>query len=62
MTGDIAQQRLQEAWRECQRHVHHLRHALTSLEPELPLSGDRMAKLDELSRPVQPHFDQPQPA
>lgn len=47
MTGDIVQQRLQDAWRECQRHVHHLRHALTSLETELPLSGDRLAKLND---------------
>ncbi|GHC35269.1 hypothetical protein [Aidingimonas halophila] len=47
MTMNVSNQKLQDVWRECQRHVHHLRHALQSLEPELPLSGGRLAELDD---------------
>ncbi|MGJ7462250.1 hypothetical protein ACR80S_14220 [Halomonas sp. MA07-2] len=46
MTGSD-QHRLADAWRQCQRHVHHLKHALASLEGELPLTGPRLGALDD---------------
>ncbi|WP_019590648.1 hypothetical protein [Thioalkalivibrio sp. ALE20] len=33
-------QRLRDAIEECRRHRHHMRHALSSLEPRLPLDGE----------------------
>lgn len=47
MTQDIALLRLQEAWRECQRHMHFIDYALSSLTPCLPLSGSQLAALDD---------------
>lgn len=44
---DIAQQRLQDAWRQCRKHLHHLRHALGSLQERLPLSGRGLAAMDD---------------
>jgi hypothetical protein len=44
---DTAAQQLADAWRQCQRHAHHLRHALASLEDKLPLSGSQLANLDD---------------
>lgn len=46
MTLDPAQ-RLQDTWRECGRHVHHMQHALDELRDVLPLSGDRLRSLDD---------------
>jgi hypothetical protein len=44
---DAAAQQLADAWRQCQRHAHHLRHAMASLEDKLPLSGSQLATLDD---------------
>jgi hypothetical protein len=38
---------LQEAWRQCDRHLHHLLHALSSLSTSLPLSAQTAATLDD---------------
>ena len=38
---------LQEAWLQCQRHLHHLLHALASLHGSLPLSPQAAAALDD---------------
>ena len=34
-----AQTVLQQAWLTCQRHWHHMQHALQALEPHLPVLG-----------------------
>ncbi|MFG6668509.1 hypothetical protein ACGK9R_15575 [Halomonas sp. HNIBRBA4712] len=41
------QQRLLDAWRECRRHHHFIDYAITSLERVLPLTGERLASLDD---------------
>ena len=38
---------LLEAWRQCERHVHHLHHALQSLRPGLPATAASLAVLDD---------------
>ncbi|MDN3522975.1 hypothetical protein [Halomonas ramblicola] len=45
--SDVIQHQLAEAWRQCQRHLHHLQHALGSLEGKLPLTGQQLASLDD---------------
>ncbi len=39
MTLDLTALRLQQAWQQCERHRHHLRHALAILQPSLPLDA-----------------------
>ncbi len=39
MNDNVSLLRLQDAWRECERNVYHLFHALTSLAPVLPMTG-----------------------
>lgn len=46
MTG-TEQHRLADAWRQCQRHTHHLNHALASIEGRLPLTGQQLGSLDD---------------
>ncbi|MDZ7851624.1 MAG: hypothetical protein U5L98_02970 [Halomonas sp.] len=41
------QHRLADAWRQCQRHVHHMKHALASMEGKLPLTGQQLGSLDD---------------
>lgn len=38
---------LQEAWRQCDRHLHHLLHALDALNGSLPLSPASASALDD---------------
>ncbi len=38
---------LLEAWRQCERHSHHLMHALASLSASLPLTARSAAVLDD---------------
>ena len=38
---------LQEAWRQCDRHLHHMLHALASLRSSLPLSPQSVSALDD---------------
>lgn len=40
-------QRLRDAIEECRRHRHHMRHALTSLKPRLPLDGEALDAMDD---------------
>lgn len=47
MTQDISQQRLLDAWRECQRHRHFIDYALSSLQTSLPITGERFARLSD---------------
>lgn len=47
MTTDTAALRLLEAWRQCQRHLHHLMHAQQALQPWLPMQPGFLARLDD---------------
>ncbi|SES04011.1 hypothetical protein SAMN04487958_10644 [Vreelandella subterranea] len=47
MTQDIVQQRLLDAWRECQRHRHFIDYALSSLQTSLPITGERLTRLSD---------------
>ncbi|NIC41475.1 hypothetical protein HA630_10440 [Aquabacterium sp. A08] len=39
--------RLTEAWQQCEKHRHHLNHALAALSPSLPVTAVSIAKLDD---------------
>lgn len=47
MSDNVALLRLQDAWRECERNVHHMYHAITSLDPILPMTGERLEHLND---------------
>ena len=47
MSDDIALLRLQDAWRECERHVYHLFHAMSSIQTYWPLLGETYANLSD---------------
>jgi hypothetical protein len=38
---------LEDAWRQCERHLHHMRHALSSLSPALPVTADSLSCFDD---------------
>ena len=38
---------LQQSWQTCQRHWHHMQHALTALAPHLPIHAQKLAELDD---------------
>lgn len=40
MSIDISLLKLQDAWRQCERHVYHLIHALSSIKSFIPLTGE----------------------
>lgn len=44
---DLPELVLQEAWRQCDRHLHHMLHALASLRDSLPLSAQSASALDD---------------
>lgn len=44
---DISEMRLLEAWRHCERHLHHLKHALLDLAPLLPVMPTAIADMDD---------------
>jgi len=46
---DLPALRLMDAWQQCERHLHHLNHALAAIGPSLPMSADRLAALDDES-------------
>ena len=46
---DLASLRLFDAWQQCQRHLHHLRHALGAIKNSLPLTAGTLATLDDES-------------
>jgi hypothetical protein len=39
--------RLLDAWQQCQRHAHHMSHALSSIEPTLPLTAAALPLLND---------------
>lgn len=45
--NDTVKLRLLEAWQQCQRHEHHLSHALAAIEPTLPLTAQALAGLGD---------------
>jgi len=38
---------LDEAWRQCQRHLHHLRHAMRALAAHFPVNAEALAGMDD---------------
>src|SRR5574343_668781 len=44
---DTATLRLLDAWQQCQRHEHHLSHALAGIEPTLPLTAAALPLLSD---------------
>ena len=47
MSIDIPLFKLQDAWRECERHVYHLIHALSAINRFSPMTGDGMDLLTD---------------
>ena len=47
MTEDLPLLRLQDAWRACERHVHHMFHAIYSLRPLWPFTAEKYADLTD---------------
>jgi len=46
-TDPVAALKLADAWGQCQRHLHHLRHALASVRQQLPLTAQDLKNLDD---------------
>lgn len=42
-----ARSKLVDAWDQCQRHLHHLRHALAAVQPALPMTAQRLGAQDD---------------
>lgn len=47
MIDDVPLLRLQDAWRECERHVYHLFHAMSSIRIFWPLTGETYTNLSD---------------
>ena len=47
MSIDVPLIKLQDAWRECERHVYHLLHALSSISAFRPLTGESIDSLTD---------------
>jgi len=47
MTTPLSIWRLQDAWRECERHAYHLQRALGQLQSSLPLTGAQFLSLSD---------------
>lgn len=47
MSVSIAILRLQDGWRQAERHLHHLRYAMKALESVLPLDAERFQRLTD---------------
>jgi hypothetical protein len=47
MSIDVPLIKLQDAWRECERHVYHLIHALSSISAFSPLTGESIDLLTD---------------
>lgn len=45
--AELSRERLREAWSQCERHWHHLSHALRSIGPHLPMSAQAVATLND---------------
>ena len=44
---DVLAMRLLEAWRQCERHMHHLKHAVLALAPFLPVMPMSIENMDD---------------
>lgn len=42
-----AQVRLLDAWQQCQRHAHHMAHAMSAIAPTLPLTANALSQLTD---------------
>lgn len=42
-----AEVRLLDAWQQCQRHAHHMAHAMSAIQPTLPLTADDLTQLND---------------
>lgn len=42
-----AQVRLLDAWQQCQRHEHHMGHAMSAISPTLPLTATALSQLND---------------
>lgn len=47
MTGGLVVLRLLDAWAQCEKHRHHLNHAMASLASLLPMTAGAIPKLDD---------------
>lgn len=45
--SDLATLRLQDAWQQCARHLHHLKHALHAVQRSLPMSASSLKAMDD---------------
>lgn len=45
--ADTVKLRLLDAWQQCQRHEHHMSHALAAIEPTLPLTAAALTSLHD---------------
>lgn len=45
--SDVAAIRLKDAWLQCQRHLHHLRHALNAVQHALPMTASALQALND---------------
>lgn len=59
MIDDIPSLRLQEAWRECERHIYHLFHAMSSIRTFWPLTG-KTSQETQRNLLIQPNEDRRQ--
>ena len=45
--NDTTQVRLLDAWQQCQRHAHHMAHAISAIAPTLPLTANALTQLSD---------------
>jgi hypothetical protein len=45
--SDLPSLRLRDAWQHCERHLHHLCHALGAIQKSLPMTAEKLAMLDD---------------
>lgn len=45
--NDLSRLRLTDAWQQCQRHLHHLQHAVGAVQHALPLAPHSLKTLDD---------------
>lgn len=45
--NDISALRLLDAWHQCEKHLHYLKHALRALTPRLPVLASSLGEMDE---------------
>ncbi len=45
--SDVPAIRLKDAWLQCQRHLHHLRHALNAVQHALPMTAEALRVLND---------------